>query len=1072
MRQLSSAALPSGICADYYRDSTLRIPPVQCFFSILDTLVHYDRIGPMSRPRIVCALLALITLLVYLPARHHTFVNYDDPDYVTENPMVQAGLTWSGFQWAFTTLDASNWHPLTWLSHMLDCQLFGLNAGGHHLVNVLFHATNAVLLLLLLLRLTGAFWQSTFIAALFAWHPLHVESVAWVAERKDVLSTFFGLLTLMAYVRYAQGVNSDMRQVTRTSSIQSRVTCHASRYYWLALLFFALGLMSKPMLVTLPFVMLLLDYWPLRRVTGDGWQVTGDKKSVGKLSTLNSSAFAFGYGATAPKRSEGGQLSTLLLEKWPFFALAAVSCVVTFVAQKRGAAVAPLEGYPLSARIGNAAVAYVKYLFNSVYPVNLAVIYPLPREIPWVQVAGAMMVLAVISWLIWRARRQRPYLVTGWLWYLGMLVPAVGLVQVGFQARADRYTYLPLIGVFIAAVFGLGDLAKKLRLKPMVMISVAVIVLAGCLFATARQLQYWRDSETLFEHALAVTKDNPIAQNDLGNALSEAGRPQEAMEHFREAVRLKPRYAMAHNNLGGVLAQTGHLQEAIEHFQEALRLKPNNADSAMTHNNLGHALAQTGQLQEAMEHFQEALRLKPDYATAHNNLGNALLQTGQSQEAIKHYQEALRLKPDDTTAHYNLGNALLKTGRPQEAIEHFREALRLKPDNAEAHNNLGNALTKTGQLQEAMEHFREALRLKPDSALAHNNLGNVLLQTGQPPEAIKHFQEALRLKSDDADSATAHKNLGDALLQTGQPQEAIEHFQEALRLKPDYAMAHNNLGVALAQIGQPQEAIKHHQEALRLQPDLLEAHCDLGITLTEVGRPTEAITHFEQALQLEPNYPKAHNGLGLALLQNGQVEEAIAQFRTALRLQPDFTAARNQLGDALIKFGCVLFQKGQMNQAVAPLQEGLQIHPANVVACNYLGFIFLRQGQAGEAVGNFQKALELQPNNADAHKYLAWILAACPEASVRNGARAIELAQQAEQLSGGQDPALITILAAAYAEAGRFPDAMTTAQKALALATAQTNTAVADALRIQIGCYEKGAPFRDSSLTNTPSTTQ
>jgi tetratricopeptide (TPR) repeat protein len=663
--------------------------------------------------------------------------------------------------------------------------------------------------------------------------------------------------------------------------------------------------------------------------------VTGDKKSVGKLSTFNSSAFAFGYGATAPKRSEGGQLSTIL-EKWPFFALAAASCVVTFVAQQRGESVVPLERYPLSSRIGNAAVTYVKYLFNSVYPVNLAVIYPLPREIPLVQVAGAMMVLAVISWVIWRARRQRPYLVTGWLWFLGTLLPVIGLVQVGIQARADRYTYLPLIGVFIAAVFGLGDLAKKLRLKPMVMISVAGIVLAGCLWATARQLRYWRDGETLFAHALAVTKDNPIAQGNLGTALSKAGHLQEAMAHFHEALRLKPDYALAHNNLGRVLAQTGQLQEAIKQFQEALRLNPDSADSAMAHNSLGRALA----------------------------------------------------------------------------------------------------------------------------------------QTGQPLEAIKQFQEALRFKPDDADAATAHKNLGDALLQTGQPQEAIEHFEEALRLKPDDALAHNNLGVALAQTGQPQEAIQHHQEALRLQPNFPEAHYDLGITLTRIGRATEAITHFERALQLEPDFPKAHNGLGLALLQNGQVDEAIAQFRTALRLQPDFTAARNQLGDALIKFGHVLFQKGQMNQAVAPLQEGLQIRPGNAEAYNCLGFIYFRQGQAGEAVGNFQKALELQPDNADAHKYLAWILATCPDASVRNGARAIELAQQAEQLSGGKDPALITILAAAYAEVGRFPDAMTTAQKALVLATAQTNTAVVNALQTQIKCYQAGSPFRDSSLTNTPATTQ
>jgi tetratricopeptide (TPR) repeat protein len=953
----------------------------------------------MSRPRtvFVCVLLALITLSVYLPVRHYAFVNYDDPDYLTENPVVQAGLTWAGVKYAFTTLAyVSNWHPLVWLSFMLDCQLFGLNAGWLHLVNVFFHAVNAVLLFLLLLRLTSAFWQSAFIAALFAWHPLRVESVAWVTERKDVLFLFFGLLTLMAYVRYVHGVNSGMWQVTQTNSIRSRVMCPASRYYWLALLFFALGLMAKPMLVTLPFVFLLLDYWPLRRVTGD-------KKSVGQLSTI--------------------------LEKWPFFVLAAASCVVTFIAQQLGQRGALQEPYPIRLRLGNTVVAYVKYLFSSVCPVNLAVIYPLPKEIPLVQIAGAMIVLGMISWLVWRRRRYEPYLLTGWLWFLGTMLPVIGLTQVGAgnAAMADRYTYFPQIGLLIGATFCIGHWAARLRLEPMVMISVAVIILAGCLLATARQLQYWRDGEALFERALAVTKDNPVAQYNLGLALGEAGHPQEAMDHFREALRLSPDYAAAHINLGVALTRTGHLQEAIEHLEEALRLKP---DDALTHNNLGGALLQTGQPQEALEHFREALRLKPDYAAAH----------------------------------YNLGDALLQTGQPQEALEHFREVLRLKPDDALAHNNLGRALAQTGQPQEAIKYYQEALRLQPNLPEAQYDLGHALLQAGQPREAIEHFREALRLKPDDA---PAHNDLGVALAQTGQPQEAIEHFQEALRLKPDYAMTHNNLGVALAQTGQPQEAIKHYQEALRLQPNLPEAHCDLGITLTEIGRLTEAITHFERALQLEPNFSKAHNGLGLALLQNGQVEEAIAQFRTALQLQPDFTAARNQLGDALIKYGYVLFQKGQMNQAIVHLQEGLQIRPGNAEAYNCLGFIFLKQGQAGAAVADFQKALELQPNNVDAHKYLAWILAACPDASVRNGARAIESAQQAEQLSGGKDPAIITILAAAYAEAGRFPDAMTTAQKALALATAQTNTAVADALQTQIKCYQAGSPFRDRSLTNT-----
>jgi Flp pilus assembly protein TadD len=605
----------------------------------------------MSRPRIVCVLLALVTLLVYLPVRHYAFVDYDDPVYVTDNPIVQAGLTWSGFQWAFTTGHASNWHPLTWLSHMVDCQLFGLNAGAHHLVNVFFHAANVVLLFLLLLRMTSALWQSALIAALFAWHPLHVESVAWVAERKDVLSAFFGLLTLMAYVRYAQRGTSGMWQVTRTNSFRSRVTCHVSRYYWLALFFFACGLMAKPMLVTLPFVFLLLDYWSLGRVTGDGWRVTGDKKPVGKLSTL-------------------------LLEKWPFFALAAASCVVTFVAQKRGEAVAPLGEYPLSSRIGNAAVAYVKYLFNSVYPVNLAVIYPLPKAIPWEQVVGAMMVLAMISWVTWRARRQRPYLVTGWLWYLGMLVPVVGLVQVGSQAMADRFTYLPLIGVFIGVVFGLGDLAKKLRLEPMVMILVAGIVLAGCLFATVRQLRYWRDDETLFERALAVTKDNPVAHYTLGNGLLQRGQVEEAMAQFQKALEIKPDYTEAHNNLGCAFLRKGQVNEAMAQFQKALEIQPRNSE---VQNNLAWMLATAPNASlrngvKAVGLAQRANQLSGGQVPVFiGTLAAAYAEAGRFSEAVTTAQKALQLVESHTNA-ASVVNALRTQIKCYQAGSPFRDS--------------------------------------------------------------------------------------------------------------------------------------------------------------------------------------------------------------------------------------------------------------------------------------------------------------------------------------------------------------------------------------------------------------
>jgi tetratricopeptide (TPR) repeat protein len=815
----------------------------------------------MSRSRIVCVLLALVTVLVYLPVRHYPLVNFDDDIYVTLNPTVQGGLTWAGVESAFTTLYASNWHPLTWLSLMLDCQLFGLSAGAHHLVNVAFHAANAVLLFVLLLRLmsfrhedaqpprdspssglqtanaaatatapqAGACWRSAFIAALFAWHPLHVESVAWVSERKDVLSTFFFMLTLLAYARYVE---------------QSKVQSPRSKvFYGLALFLFALGLMAKPMLVTMPFVFLLLDYWPLGRVTGDRWRV-----------------------------------ARLILEKVPFFILSTASCVITYIAQQHSGSITSLQRYPLVARIPNAPVAYVKYLFDTVYPVNLAVIYPLPSNTSWIPAAGAILVLVVISWFIWRARRQCPYLVTGWFWYLGMMLPVIGLVQVGAQAMADRYTYLPLIGLFLGATSGVSDLAVRLRLKSTVLITVAILVLAGSLWGTTRQLQYWRNSETLFRHTLAATKDNPTAENNLGAALLEAGRVPEAMSHLREALRLEPDLANAHVNLGNALLQTGHPLDAISQYQEALRLRP---DDAPAHDNLGFVLLQKGQIREAIEQFQEALRLSPGFAKAHNNLGNALLQTGQLPEAIEQYQNALQLEPDFAGAHYNLGFALLQTGQPQEAIEQFREVLRLSPGFARAHYNLGNALLQTDQLP-----------------------------------------------------------------------EATEQYQKAVQLEPDFAGAHYNLALAL----------------------------------TEQGKIDEAIAAYRIALKVEPQEAKVHYMLAGLFWQPGNLAEAIAEYQIALQIDPKYLLALN----------------------------------------------------------NF-----------------AWLLATTPDARFRNGAQAVELAERACRLTNYRLPLFVGTLAAAYAEAGRFDDAVKTADQAIALGTAAKKDALVNKNRELLKLYQAGKPYHE-----------
>ena len=631
-------------------------------------------------------LLALVTLLVYLPASRDGFVNYDDQDYVTENSVVQKGLTWTGIKWAFTTGHASNWHPLTWLSHMADCELFGLNPGAHHLVNVLFHTVNAVLLLLLLFRMTGALWPAAFVAALFAWHPLHVESVAWISERKDVLSTFFALLTLLAYARYAQHVTSDMCQVTRTNSASSPVTRHPSRFYWLALLFFALGLMSKPMLVTLPFVMLLLDYWPLHRLSS----------GTGRPATALHLAW----------------------EKWPFFLLTIVSCVVTFLvqSQRSGDAVASLELVPLHYRFCNALVSYGLYLLKMVWPVGLAVFYPLPGHLTWILMAAitSAVILVIISSFVWQAGRAHAYLPVGWLWFLGTLVPVIGLVQVGGAALADRYTYLPSIGVFIAITFGACDLADRFQFPKKAIATAAVLILTTCLILTENQLRYWHDSETLFAHALAVTKNNHVAHVNLGVALEQKGKLNEALAEYRAAEQLAPELYHIHNNLGNLLDNLGHPNEALIEYRWAVLLNPS---LPSLHNGEGMILAELGRFDEGLCQFKEASRLDPTYPWAHLEIGKLRLKQGRDAEAIDELRAALRIDPDNFQILAYTAHVLAADENPQ--IRDGRTALvlaikaKLLTGETQPYvlDALGMACAETGDFTNALEETQKAFDL-------------------------------------------------------------------------------------------------------------------------------------------------------------------------------------------------------------------------------------------------------------------------------------------------------------------------------------------------------------------------
>jgi len=553
----------------------------------------------MSRPRLIALLLALGTLVVFLPTGGFGFVNYDDPDYVTENVFVKNGLNGPDIAQAFTSYHACNWHPLTWLSHMTDCTLFGLNPGAMHFVNVLIHAANTALLFTLLLRLTKKIWAAAFIAALFAWHPLHIQSVAWISERKDVLSTFFGLLTLLAYAKFAQE--------------------NSRRDYWLALIFFALGLMAKQMLVTLPFVMLLLDYWPLNRVAGFKSKVKGAE----------------------PREFQISNLKFLLVEKIPFFLLVIPACVLTCLAQR--AAMSSLERLPFPLRLENSVVTYALYLLKIFWPTHLAFFYPLTARSPE-NLTIASLVLVIISFLAWRCWRSQPFVIVGWLWFLGMLVPAIGFVQVGEQSMADRYSYLPSVGIFISVTFGALALAERFAFVKKLWAPAAILILVGCMLATEIELQNWRTDEALFSHAVAVTRNNEIAHLNLGVVYEKQGRTADAMREYRVALQINPRRAHTHNNIADLLDTAGQPEAARTEYEAAIALDPNALEA---HLNYGILLVELNRFDAAAEQFKLAVTLEPTDARPHYQMGKMLLKRGDDTAAIGELRLALQNDPNN-----------------------------------------------------------------------------------------------------------------------------------------------------------------------------------------------------------------------------------------------------------------------------------------------------------------------------------------------------------------------------------------------------------------------------------------
>ncbi len=719
-----------------------------------------NRLTNRQRTILICVVLGVVTFAVFWPVLHSDFIRLDDPQYVTENGHVNSGLSWENVEWSFQAGYASNWHPLTWMSHMLDAQLFGLRPGWHHLVNLLLHIANCVLLFLLLQRMTGATWRSAVVAALFALHPLHVESVAWVSERKDGLSTLFFLLTLAAYVRFTE---------CRIPNSKSKIGKWS--WYGLALLLFALGLMSKPMLVTLPFVLLLLDVWPLNRIPNFGSQAPANSNPASPRSTM----------------------AGLILEKVPFLLLAVASCVITLVAQQKGHSVS--TSLPLDSRVANAIVSFQEYLAKTFWPTRLAVFYPHPAIrsdaldpwTDWRALTGTLL-LAVMSFSAFFRLKREPWFATGWFWFLGTLVPVIGIVQVGTQAMADRYMYIPSIGLFVCLVWIAAEFFADRHQAKVVMGTAGVAAVVACAIVARGQVNYWRNDLVLFGHALKVTTNNAVAHTIAGEALTIQGKYDLAKAHFQAAIDADPNYVNARYDLGVALARQafslakeGKLEEAAQAYASLLQLQP----TALAHNSLGAVLWQLGKTDEALAHYSEALRLDPNYADAHYNLGVALAATGKLEDAATHFAEAVRLKPDHARALAGLGRVLAMQGKLDEARTQFIESLRLNSNSAETHLDYAMCLSALKETQSAIVEYRRALELNEQLPLAYNNLAWMLATHADPKirngnEAVALAERACRLTNNEQPFFLG--TLAAAYAQAGRFSDAVSTAEKACAL--------------------------------------------------------------------------------------------------------------------------------------------------------------------------------------------------------------------------------------------------------------------------------------------------
>ena len=736
---------------------------------------------------LISAALVIATVAAYEPMRHNGFVEFDDATYITKNLNINKGITLQSITWALTKPYAANWHPLTWLSHMLDYQLFGLKPLGHHFVSLVFHISNALLLLWILYIMTGAIWPSAFVAAVFALHPLQVESVAWAAERKNLLGGFFWLLTTASYIWYVRRPG-------------------AGRYI-LLILVYGLSIMAKPMVVTLPLVLLLLDYWPLERLKT-------------RRSILNS-----------------------IVEKIPLLVLSGISSVMTLIAQKSEGSVIALARIPLNYRIANVFTSYIRYIGKMIWPSRLPIYYSDPNInlLDAKEVISAVLLVLITAISIYTFRRRK-YAAMGWLWYVGTLVPMIGLVQVGLQAMANRYMYISMLGLLIIVAWLVNDAVVKWPRLRVAIVILAVAALTSSVILTRNQVRHWQNGITLFEYALKVTENNALAEQNYGCALAEADRLDEAEVHFKNAIRILPSFTDALDNLGKIFLQQRKPSEAIDCFNEVLK---QNKDSAATHFKLAVALGMQNKYDEAIRHLTRAENIDPNFPEVRSTMGIALMAVGRTDEAISCFNEVIKQNEDSATAHYNLAIALGTQNRYDEAIKHLDRVLKLEPNYPDARNKMALALLTTGRLNEAIASFNEILKQNEEAAGAHYNLAVALGMQKKYDEAIKQLARVLEL---DPSYPDAHNKMGTLLASTSRLEEAIKHFNEALRTETDKTKQYANLARAYQQLGKYDEAIQNWTKAAESKPDDVGFANNLAWLLATVGNVT--IEDAKKAVEL------------------------------------------------------------------------------------------------------------------------------------------------------------------------------------------------------------------------------